>query len=256
MERSKQSRLKYPKTTPKKGPSGSFAPARRLIQRTIFTCTGLLFGAVLLCAQSGNSAQTKSVLFGPVGIVLVTTHATADGTFEDIGSTLGFGGGLHLRVYPIDAVALQFGATLVQRGAVGSTNMSAPFTGSTVATTSISYICLDAIANWLVIRGDSRALRLFAGPYMDVFTSGSVDVAVATSFGSSTRTETLTTEDVRSTGFGIAFGAGFDLNAGSGVFAFDARYDLGITDIGAENMYSEPVFNRGFQLQLSYLFRL
>lgn len=231
-------------------------PRGTLFAKAFSICTGLLFGAVFLFAQSKTSTRSNAPLFGPVGIVSIMTQSTTDKTFDDISSRFGFGGGMHLRVYPDDAVALQFGATFIQRGAFASTDTSALFAGSTAVTITVNYVCLDAIANWLVVRNERSAIRLFAGPYLDVFMSGTTDVAVTSSIGTHSSTDTLTTEDVKSTGFGIAFGAGLDLNVGTGVLAFNARYDLGITDIATESMTDDAVFNRGFQIQLSYLFRL
>lgn len=262
MERNKQSRSRSQKTTPSRVSTvathsvGMQTKRGSLFAKAFSVCTGLLFGAVFLCAQTNSSSRSNGPLFGPVGIVSVMTQSTTDDTFDEISSTLGLGGGLHLRIYPDDAVALQFGATFIQRGAFASSEGGGPFSGKTTATIKLNYISLDAIGNWVFVRNDNNAFRLFVGPYMDVFMSGNTDVEVTSSLGNISSTDTLTTDDVKSTGFGIAFGVGADLNVGKGVLALNVRYDLGVTDIATESMTSDPVFNRGFQIQLSYLFRL
>lgn len=255
MERSKQLQSRFQKTIPNRPVSELFARSTTYLTQSLIICTGLLSGAVTLCAQS-TTATSNAPLLGPVGILSIMTQTTSDKSFDHISSKVGFGGGMHLRVYPADAVALQFGATFIQRGAFASAEAGGIFAAKTNATITVNYVCLEAIANWLVMRGEKNALRLFAGPYLDVFTSGHADIELVSSFGNFNSTDTLTTEDVKSTGFGVAFGVGVDLNVGKGVLALNARYDWGLSNVATEKTDDDPVYNRGVQIQLAYLFRL
>jgi opacity protein-like surface antigen len=60
---------------------------------------------------------------------------------------------------------------------------------------------------------------VFAGPAMAIKVSGKSEF----------RGEEEDAEDVKSTDFGVVFGAGLDFAVGSGAFTIDARYTLGLT---------------------------
>lgn len=272
MAPSRQLLSRFPKTT-LNGPNPSTMPSilkasrhaakTQTLKIVNIICTGLLFGAVFLCvqgrlhAQSAKSDRTNTALLGPVFITSLMTQTSDAESAKNAGYRVGFGGGLHLRVYPDKAVALQFGATFLQRGATGTndTDSTDPFVKAN-ADLVLNYVSFDALANWLVVRNDAAAFRLFGGPYMDLFVSGEGRANFSSVLGSVTFLDTLTTADITSPSFGIAFGAGVDLEAAGGVFAFDLRYDLGLSRLQSDPDVADYWYSRGIQFQLSYLFRL
>jgi len=70
---------------------------------------------------------------------------------------------------------------------------------------------------------------LMAGPALGIKMS-SKEKAEVTVLGVSASTETDMT-DVKSTDFGLVFGAGFGYEVGGGAITFDARYELGMSTI-------------------------
>ena len=112
--------------------------------------------------------------------------------------------------------------------------------------------------NWLdipllVVFNLNDRIKIFAGPYLELFLNGKVkyDFTVSGTYADETYSESVSdsedieTEDINSPGFGLIFGGAFML--GNNLEA-EARYALGLTSVREE----EDLKNSGIQILLNY----
>jgi hypothetical protein len=104
----------------------------------------------------------------------------------------------------------------------------------------LNYITVPVLLKYVIPTQGKMAPSIFAGPYLG--------------FKASAKDQDGTKlEGVKSTDFGVAFGAGLDFAAGAtGVFTIDARYELGLSntndvgDVSVKNSWLGLYLGYGF----------
>ena len=112
--------------------------------------------------------------------------------------------------------------------------------------------------NWLdipilVVFNPNDKIKIFAGPYLELFLNGKVDYDYTVSFTyegetfseSESDSEDIESDDITSPGFGLIVGGAFMLGNNLGV---EARYALGLTSIDEE----DSLKNSGIQVLVNY----
>lgn len=90
----------------------------------------------------------------------------------------------------------------------------------------------------------TEGLYFEAGPQIGFLLSAKYKVE-----GSSTSTDTK--DDYKTTDFSFGLGAGYKMASG---FGFNARYNLGLSNIASSSDPNDEIKNRGFQIGFTYLF--
>ena len=117
---------------------------------------------------------------------------------------------------------------------------------------------LDFKMNWLdipilVVFNLNDRIKIFGGPYLELFLNGKMDMDLTFSFTyegqefseSESESEDFESEDITSPGYGVIFGGAFML--GNNLEA-EARYALGLTSFDEV----DDVINSGIQILLNY----
>lgn len=109
---------------------------------------------------------------------------------------------------------------------------------------------MDFSMNWLEIPvlavvNIQDKIKIFAGPYLDLFLSGTIDMEMAFGGESESDSEDIESDDVTSPGFGFIFGGTFMLGDNLGI---EARYSLGLTSMDEE----DDLKNSGIQVLVNY----
>jgi hypothetical protein len=144
---------------------------------------------------------------------------------------------------------LQAEAAYVRRGAEGSVALTVPqlppgpggqgFGQRPVAGTravlsvrpKVDLLQVPVLVRYVIGGGSTRPV-LFAGPAIAFKLAASMEAGVPGGYRAGDfDLVTDIGDDVRSTNFGLVFGVGADIDAGSGQIVLDARYDLGLTEV-------------------------
>ena len=117
---------------------------------------------------------------------------------------------------------------------------------------------MDMKMNWLdipilVVFNPNDKIKIFAGPFLEVFLNGKADVefTVSGTYEGETFSESdsesydIESDDITSPGFGLIVGGAFMLGNNLGV---EARYALGLTSIDEE----DSLKNSGIQVLVNY----
>lgn len=232
MEPSKQSRSRSPKTTPSRRGPGSFAHSIVYVTRTFIICTGLLFGAVSLCAQGGP-------FIGPILSYNVSV-LSPEGEVES-GARLGFGGVFTIPMAKASEVRVHtmyrsesgsfktFHTAAVQSEIVNSINVVEPGAKRYIS----SDVLLSAIelgaSYWLRFAAlDSMGTNLYvgAGIFGDRILSGKQVDNYAFADRAPTEPIERTYEFEGQFGGGGFLGASMVFPLGSGRLGFDVTYAI------------------------------
>ena len=123
---------------------------------------------------------------------------------------------------------------------------------------TFNYIDVPVLAK-LRFNGENTGLYAFAGPTFGYMASGKYKVTTEVAGQKETEEEKLTFDDedgINRFDVGATLGAGFQLNLGGGRLFFDARYNLGLSNIADEEETGEDfsIRNKGIGLSVGYLF--
>jgi hypothetical protein len=116
--------------------------------------------------------------------------------------------------------------------------------------------------NWLdipilVVFNPNDKIKIFAGPFLEVFLNGTIDseyIISGTLDGepfseSGSESEDIESDDITSPGFGIIFGGAYMLGNNLEV---EARYALGLKSVFKNEDRDESVKNSGIQILINY----
>jgi hypothetical protein len=197
-----------------------------------FRATMVVLTVLLLAGAVG--AQTKSFQFGikgGVNMAKLVYDPEAEGL--PIENLMGFGGGIVLGFPLSSAVSLDLEGMYMMKG------MHYELTGQVqgVDFTSESDTKLDYIVAcpMLRIRIPSGGLTpyIMGGGEVGFLMSAKVKSTV-TMAGQEEESTTDVKDDMESLDYGVNVGAGLEIPAGSGGIFFEARYSLGLADIGKD----------------------
>ena len=123
---------------------------------------------------------------------------------------------------------------------------------------TFNYIDVPVLAK-LRFNGENTGLYAFAGPTFGYMASGKYKVTTEVAGQKETEEEKLTFDDedgINRFDVGATLGAGFQLNLGGGRLFFDARYNLGLSNIADEEEVDDDfsIRNKGIGLSIGYLF--
>ncbi len=123
---------------------------------------------------------------------------------------------------------------------------------------TFNYIDVPILAK-LRFNGANTGLYAFAGPTFGYMSSGKYKVTTEVAGQKETEEEKLNfdeEEGINRFDVGAALGAGFQLNLGGGRLFFDARYNLGLSNIADEDEIEEDfsIRNKGIGLSVGYLY--
>ncbi len=109
---------------------------------------------------------------------------------------------------------------------------------------------MDMNMNWLEIPvlavvNIQDKFKVFAGPYLDFFLSGTIDMEISFDGESESDSEDIESEDITSPGFGLIFGGAFMVGENLGV---EARYSLGLSSMDED----DSLKNSGIQVLVNY----
>ncbi len=111
--------------------------------------------------------------------------------------------------------------------------------GEATLTVSYNYIDIPILGVYSI----NRNINVFAGPYVDIYLSGSLSTSV------SNETEDIKSDEMTIPGFGLTFGGEYRLNQ----FSAGARFNLGLSDIASNTNESEGKYTHSvIQIILGY----
>ena len=123
---------------------------------------------------------------------------------------------------------------------------------------TFNYIDVPVLAK-LRFNGENTGLYAFAGPTFGYMASGKYKVTSEFAGQKETEEEDIEFDDedgINRFDVGATLGAGFQLNLGGGRLFFDARYNLGLSNIADEEEVDDDfsIRNKGIGLSIGYLF--
>ena len=211
--------------------------------------TKLAMGAVLLCGLAAVATEARAAdrpAFGfRAGLSLASFHGgDVGGAFDEallvLGpeSLTGLCAGVFATIPITDTLLLQPEALYSQKGATYT------LFGEDLDL-KLDYLEVPVLLKARFGTGAARP-AVFAGPAI------SFELRAKGQFQD--QTEDL--DETKGTDFGLVFGAGVDLAAGSGAFVVDARYTLGLStidDASSDDLRAD-IKNKAFTLSIGYSF--
>ena len=181
----------------------------------------LVFVLVALSAASSIAGEVS------LGVKTGLLMANVTGTPEEWGDTKSyittFAGGVVLNYAFNESFSLQPELLYASKGFTG--NLYEGFVTVDV-TPSFDYIELPVLAKYAFSPGGKFRPCVFAGPSFAYCMSSELEISAGL-LGASVDISSLT----HTTDFGLVLGAGFGYEAGGGLLTFDARYQLGFTNV-------------------------
>ena len=204
------------------------------MRTTGVACTLAALAIALGAGTAG--AQDSGVEFGlKAGLNLASLEG--DDVFEEaaLKSRTGFSGGIFVGIPVTPNFLIQPEVLYSQKGA----KLEA---AGEEATVKIDYIEVPVLFKGRFGSGGAKP-SVFAGPAVGFKVTGKTEF----------QGEEEDIEDLKSTDFGIVFGAGLDLAAGSGSFILDVRYTLGLTTLD-DSDEPDDVKNGVWSFSVGYAF--
>ena len=201
-----------------------------------FVVPTLIMLLVLALGVSAEEAAKKKMSFGITGGVSMGNWYGSDadfGTGASKKTRTGFAGGVFVNFALGSTFACQPQILYVQKG------VKYVVIGSTMEV-EIDYLELPVLFKWEPEMKGNMQPTIFAGPHLGLLLSakaGGIDV----------------TNQIKSTDFGVTFGAGIGTKMSSGELFLDVRFDLGMSRIG-ENSPEVDIKNTAFLVAVGYKF--
>jgi len=200
----------------------------------------LVIGICLVALAGTANAQTK-MMFGVKG-QFGMTNLTGD--IEDTKMKLGFGGGAVARFALSPVFEIQPEVMVALKGC----GFDIPEEYEDDYKIKLTYIDIPVLARYNIPTEGNIKPAIFAGPYLGILMSGK-------------QGDKDVKDELKSTDFGLVFGAGIDLKVGAkGTVAIDARYNLGLSNTNDEDGEEEDEESKikysGFGLNIAYLFSM
>jgi outer membrane protein W len=213
--------------------------------------------AIILAVSISNVAIAGEISYGvKTGLIMSNLTQTPKEWNEAKSYKAGFTGGVFLNYAFNESFSLQPELLYTMKGV-----RSNLYDGlvSVDMTASFDYIELPVLAMYTFSSSRNFKPRIFAGPSFAYTVSSEIGVS-AWIFSTSVDFSSLT----HVTDFGLVAGAGFGYDLGKGTITFDARYELGFTNVimsgdfeinGSTQTISEDDFkNCGFAFLVGYGF--
>lgn len=201
---------------------------------------GLALGVLAILFIAMPVAAQNAIGFTG-GLNLASISVDPDG--ENIGTLVGFGVGGVLDLRLAENVMLHLQPMYLQKGAKDDTEGSDD---------KLKFAYLEVPAMVKVAFGTSSARPyIMAGPAIGFLLSAKA----------SSGDEDVDIKDfLKSTDFGLDFGAGVSIPAGNNSFFIEGRYELGLSDIGEDSDEEEDdggsIKNKGIQIMAGFTFPL
>jgi len=214
----------------------------------------LVTGLFLVFGASSAKAQTEFQPGVKAGVTSMTVGG--DNVSDEIDRRTGFVVGGFVKIDLGGPIGLRPEITYVQKGSSSESTIIIDSEGNETqveSTTKLDYIELPVLLDVYIPVEGNIAPRIFAGPTVGFNINAEAETEA--SGGSST---TDLSDAVSDTEFGVAFGAGIDIEADFGTVLIDARYQLGLTNILDESNFGEfdvgTSRNQGFAVGLGVAF--
>jgi outer membrane protein W len=217
------------------------------MKKSILMMTALVICVALIASPA--MAQTKFNLGITAGV------AMSNGTAKDSAGTklegnkmkLGLAAGVFFRIIPSEQICIQPEILYVMKGP--KFDDAGDVTGLKF---DLNYIEIPVLVKYMFKTEGNFKPNIFAGPYVGILASAK---AKGSEGGVSASVDIK--DNFKSTDFGAAFGVGFDYKVGeSGLFTFDARYSLGLTNIAKDPVGDQSWKNNCILVKVGYAFEM
>jgi outer membrane protein W len=213
--------------------------------------------AAVVCL--GARAEAGQISYGAkVGIIMSNLSNTPESWEDDTSYKTGFTGGVFMNYAFNENFSLQPELLYTMKGVEGTLYEYEDLLSVDV-TASFDYLEIPLLAVYAFPLESGFRPRVYAGPSFAYNLSSELEIS-ALIFSASADISSLT----QVTDFGIVAGAGFDYPAGKGMITFDARFQMGFTNVlmtgdflinGSEQTISGDDFkNYGFAFMAGYGF--
>ncbi len=157
-------------------------------------------------------------------------------------SKIGLAAGTFYNVQPSDKISIQTELLYVVKG------FKAEDLGIEVKT-KLEYIEFPFLIKWMFPTDGNVKPNLFLGAAPAINIS-----AKAEAVSGNVKAELDIKDFIKGFDFGLVFGGGLDIDAGSSIITIDARYTLGLTSIDNSG-FDEDVKNRVFTVMIGYVLK-
>jgi hypothetical protein len=110
----------------------------------------------------------------------------------------------------------------------------------------VDYLQVPVLFKFALLEGATVEPNLFAGPYAGLRLIAEQDGGTGGLFGGSSDISNQTEQ----VDYGLAFGAGLDIEVGNSIFTMDARYNLGLNDVFTDQSGKNRVLSITFGISL------
>lgn len=186
----------------------------------------------------GTTLQAQSkITYGPkAGLTLANLYGDDN---SETDSKIGFAGGGFLSIQASDQIVIQPELLYTTKGAKFDTL-------GLELKLKLNYIEVPILIKWMFPTEGTVKPSLFIGGAPAFLASAKAEVSVG-----GAAVEADIKDITKSFDFGVIVGGGLDFAAGSGTFAIDVRYTLGLTSID-DTGFDEDVKNKAFSASIGY----
>lgn len=215
-----------------------------------------IIAGIVLFAQSAE-AQVSFGVKGGVTFATFTQESelkSAEGNTQEVVNVQGFAGGAFANfTIPLLPFSVQPEILYVRKGGEGRYSGKMGFDDfSSTEVLKLDYIEIPVLLKFNIPVPAPVTPSVFAGPTYSYLVGSEKTVALV--WGSQTDNSTFKPmSDLEKNDFGVAFGAGLDVNLLAMKLALDARYTLGLKDIKETEM-QRTIKNRAWMIMLGVAF--
>jgi len=231
---------------------------------TLFVCVGVLLSGSAAAADGDTGLVGKGIKGGLTLVKFLGDDVDLSDPFDGGPAVspdfrTGFAVGGYLVVAVASNVSVQPEVLFIRKGAKykGSGDLYIEELGGTVtadweATLTFDYVEIPVLFRITAGSGSDTRPYFLAGPAI-AFKTSSKEKAKVSAMGQSVELEEDIDEGVKSTDFGVLFGAGLEFPLGSATGLVEARYELGLTSLD-DTSDEVDIKNGGFQFLAGFGF--
>lgn len=217
------------------------------MKKSILMMTAFVICVALIASPAMAQMKFNLGITAGVGMSNATMKDSAGTSAEGKKMKLGFGGGIFARIIPSEQICIQPEVRYAMKGVkwddVGT---------STDMKTELNYIEIPVLVKYMIPSQSQFKPTIFVGPYVGILVSAKDK---GTEDGVAYDTDIK--DYLKSTDFGAVVGVGFDYKIGeSGMLTFDARYSLGLSNVGKDPVGDESFKNNCIGINVGYAFEM
>lgn len=212
-----------------------------LMVMALVVCVALIASPAL--AQSKMKFQLG--IKAGVGMANVSEKDTSGNSVSGNKSKLGLDAGVFFRIMPSEQFCIQPEVLYAMKGT--KFDDAGDITNEKI---NADYIEIPVLVKYLIPTQGNFKPNIFVGPYVGILAS------LKHKWTENGADSTVDAKDeAKSTDFGAVFGVGFDYKVGeSGMFTFDARYSLGLSNIAKDPVGDAKLKVNNIAVMIGYAF--